>query len=139
MMLDTSRSSSPGRRVAIASLPILVATVLGAAAAAPAACAVAPHPVQVAPVEAVGLDAWSGMMLADEYSFQHHLGDGRSLRARVVGHVLFDEKAAGTAHVAIGRNTGPYGGDNDAAIHVDCVFSAPRLTADGVPVLLPAG
>ncbi len=53
------------------------------------------------------------------------------------GHVMLDEKAAKTAHVAIGRNTGPYGGDNEATIHVDCVFSLPAVEADGRPVALP--
>jgi leucyl aminopeptidase (aminopeptidase T) len=53
------------------------------------------------------------------------------------GHVMLDEKAANTAHVAIGRNTGPYGGDNEATIHIDCVFSQPRIEADGKPVELP--
>jgi hypothetical protein len=53
------------------------------------------------------------------------------------GHVMLDEKAAGTAHVAIGRNTGSYGGDNEAAIHVDCVFSTPQVEADGRPIPLP--
>jgi hypothetical protein len=47
------------------------------------------------------------------------------------GHVMLDEKAGGTAHVAIGRNTGPYGGDNEASIHVDCVFAEPTIEADG--------
>jgi leucyl aminopeptidase (aminopeptidase T) len=51
--------------------------------------------------------------------------------------VLFDEKAAGKAHVAIGDNTGPYHGDNTASIHVDCVFADPRLEVDGVPVAIP--
>jgi leucyl aminopeptidase (aminopeptidase T) len=50
---------------------------------------------------------------------------------------MLDEKAGGTAHVAIGRNTGPYGGDNQANIHVDCVFSGPELEADGRPVSIP--
>jgi len=53
------------------------------------------------------------------------------------GHVMLDEKAAKTAHVAIGRNTGPYGGDNEATIHVDCVFSLPAVEADGRPIALP--
>jgi len=53
------------------------------------------------------------------------------------GHVMLDEKAGGTAHVAIGRNTGPYGGDNKSSIHVDCVFSGPELEADGRPVSIP--
>ena len=53
------------------------------------------------------------------------------------GHVMLDEKAAGTAHVAIGRNTGSYGGDNEAEIHVDCVFSDPQVEVDGRPIQLP--
>jgi leucyl aminopeptidase (aminopeptidase T) len=53
------------------------------------------------------------------------------------GHVMLDEKAGGTAHVAIGRNTGTYGGDNEAAIHVDCIFSGPVIEADGHPVDIP--
>ncbi len=54
------------------------------------------------------------------------------------GHVMLDEKAAGTAHVAIGRNTGLYGGDNEASIHVDCIFSAPQIEIDGRPLALPS-
>jgi hypothetical protein len=53
------------------------------------------------------------------------------------GHVMLDEKAGGTAHVAIGRNTGTYGGDNEASIHVDCIFAAPEVEADGRPVDIP--
>jgi Thermophilic metalloprotease (M29) len=53
------------------------------------------------------------------------------------GHTMLDEKAAHTAHVAIGRNTGSYGGDNEAAIHVDCIFSEPKVEADGRPIDLP--
>jgi hypothetical protein len=65
------------------------------------------------------------------------LGIGLNPAVRPRGHVLFDEKAAGTAHVAIGNNLGPYHGDNDAAIHVDCVFSRPELVVDGLAVPLP--
>lgn len=50
---------------------------------------------------------------------------------------MLDEKAAGTAHVAIGRNTGPYGGANEATIHVDCIFSRPEIEADGTIIQLP--
>jgi leucyl aminopeptidase (aminopeptidase T) len=39
--------------------------------------------------------------------------------------------------VAIGDNTGPYLGDNVATIHVDCVFSGPRLWVDGERVAIP--
>ncbi len=65
------------------------------------------------------------------------LGIGLNHAVRPRGHVMLDEKAGGTAHVAIGRNTGPYGGDNDATIHVDCIFSAPEVEADGRPIPLP--
>ena len=50
---------------------------------------------------------------------------------------MLDEKAAGTEHVAIGRNTGGFGGNNAASIHVDCVLSAPEVVADGRRVQLP--
>jgi hypothetical protein len=65
------------------------------------------------------------------------LGLGLNPTVRPRGHVMLDEKAAGTAHVAIGRNTGAYGGDNEAAIHVDMIFSAPQVEADGRPIEIP--
>jgi len=65
------------------------------------------------------------------------LGIGLNHAVRPRGHVMLDEKAGGTAHVAIGRNTGTYGGDNEATIHVDCIFSAPEIEADGRPVDIP--
>jgi len=65
------------------------------------------------------------------------LGIGLNPTVTPRGHVMLDEKAANTAHVAIGKNTGPYGGDNDAAIHVDCIFSGPKVEADGRRVDLP--
>jgi len=65
------------------------------------------------------------------------LGIGLNPALRPRGNVLFDEKAARTAHVAIGDNTGPYLGDNVATIHVDCVFSEPQLWVDGEPVAIP--
>jgi hypothetical protein len=66
------------------------------------------------------------------------LGIGFNPTVSPRGHVMLDEKAARTAHVAIGRNTGPYGGDNEASIHVDCVFSEPELEADGKRIELPS-
>jgi hypothetical protein len=66
------------------------------------------------------------------------LGIGFNPTVSPRGHVMLDEKAARTAHVAIGRNTGPYGGDNEATIHVDCVFSAPEVEADGRRIELPS-
>ena len=65
------------------------------------------------------------------------LGIGLNPTIAPRGHVMLDEKAGRTAHVAIGRNTGPYGGDNEATIHVDCILSLPELEADGEPVALP--
>jgi hypothetical protein len=65
------------------------------------------------------------------------LGIGLNHALTPRGHVMLDEKAGGTAHVAIGRNTGAYGGDNEATIHVDCIFSAPTIEADGRPVDIP--
>jgi leucyl aminopeptidase (aminopeptidase T) len=65
------------------------------------------------------------------------LGIGLNPAVKPRGHVMLDEKAANTAHVAIGKNTGAYGGDNDAAIHVDCIFSEPAVEADGRPIDLP--
>ena len=65
------------------------------------------------------------------------LGIGLNPAVTPRGHVMLDEKAAGTAHVAIGRNTGVFGGDNEASIHVDCVFSDPVIDADGRHVQLP--
>jgi len=65
------------------------------------------------------------------------LGIGFNPTVAPRGHVMLDEKAADTAHVAIGRNTGSYGGDNEASIHVDCIFSAPTISVDGAPLDLP--
>jgi leucyl aminopeptidase (aminopeptidase T) len=65
------------------------------------------------------------------------LGIGLNPSLTPRGHVMLDEKAGGTAHVAIGRNTGTYGGDNEAAIHVDLIFSEPVIEADGRPVDIP--
>jgi hypothetical protein len=65
------------------------------------------------------------------------LGIGLNPTVAPRGHVMLDEKAARTAHVAIGRNTGSYGGDNEASIHVDMIFSLPELEADGRRIELP--
>ncbi len=65
------------------------------------------------------------------------LGIGLNGAVSPQGNVMLDEKAAGTAHVAIGRNTGPMGGDNEASIHVDCILSTPQLEADGRPIEIP--
>ncbi|HYM64261.1 MAG TPA: aminopeptidase, partial [Gaiellaceae bacterium] len=66
------------------------------------------------------------------------LGIGLNPTVRPRGHVMLDEKAAGTAHVAIGRNTGSYGGANESSIHVDCILSSPEIEVDGRALDLPA-
>lgn len=65
------------------------------------------------------------------------LGLGLNPTIRPRGHVMLDEKAAGTAHVAIGNNTGSYGGVNSSTIHVDCILSAPTVEVDGHALELP--
>ncbi|MFB6354470.1 MAG: aminopeptidase [Halobacteriales archaeon] len=55
----------------------------------------------------------------------------------LVGHVLLDEKAAGTVHAAIGDDAG-IGGDIDAPIHLDGVLREPTVYADGDAVELPS-
>jgi hypothetical protein len=65
------------------------------------------------------------------------LGIGLNPAVSPRGHVMLDEKAGRTAHVAIGNNIGPYGGTNESSIHVDCIFSEPQLEVDGRPVAIP--
>jgi Thermophilic metalloprotease (M29) len=65
------------------------------------------------------------------------LGIGLNPTVSPRGHVMLDEKAGGTAHVAIGSNIGSYGGTNESTIHVDCIFSEPQLEVDGRPVEIP--
>jgi hypothetical protein len=66
------------------------------------------------------------------------LGIGLNPTIAPRGHIMLDEKAARTAHVAIGSNVGSYGGVNESTIHVDCVFSEPQLEVDGEPIQIPA-
>src|SRR5262245_26068466 len=92
MILDASHSSRRGRGLAIASLAILAATLACAAAAAPAAPAPAPQLVQEETTVGVASLDGSGDTDHHEESFQHHFGDGNRLNARIVGHVLFDDR-----------------------------------------------
>lgn len=64
------------------------------------------------------------------------LGIGLNPRARVVGCTVLDEKALGTAHVAIGSNKW-FGGSVSAIIHLDQVFRDPTLIIDGEEYVLP--
>jgi leucyl aminopeptidase (aminopeptidase T) len=53
---------------------------------------------------------------------------------KLTGNMLFDEKAAGTAHIALGSNTF-MGGAVHASIHCDMVMRNPTLRIDGKTVV----
>lgn len=67
------------------------------------------------------------------------LGIGGNRRMdRLLGSTLFDEKVAGTVHLALGRSYPQTGGRNESALHWDLVKDlrpGGRLTLDGVPFL----
>jgi aminopeptidase len=53
---------------------------------------------------------------------------------RPTGHILLDEKMAGTVHLALGRSYPETGGTNDSALHWDLICDlrrGGRLSADG--------
>jgi hypothetical protein len=52
----------------------------------------------------------------------------------LTGNMLFDEKAAGTAHIALGSNTF-MGGKVNASIHCDMVTRGPTIRIDGKMVV----
>jgi leucyl aminopeptidase (aminopeptidase T) len=52
----------------------------------------------------------------------------------LTGNMIFDEKAASTAHIALGTNTF-MGGSVDAAIHCDMVVRRPTIAIDGKTIL----
>ena len=57
---------------------------------------------------------------------------------RATGMILFDEKIAGTVHLALGRSYPETGGRNRSALHWDLICDlrqGGRLSADGVPVV----
>jgi aminopeptidase len=61
------------------------------------------------------------------------LGIGCNKGAKYSGYILTDEKIFGTIHIAIGNNTGAYGGKNKASMHLDMVkdMSNCRMYIDG--------
>jgi leucyl aminopeptidase (aminopeptidase T) len=56
-------------------------------------------------------------------------GIGTNKKARLSGNVLEDEKVFGTVHIAFGSNK-PFGGTNEAGVHIDCVIKDPIVTID---------
>ena len=63
------------------------------------------------------------------------LGIGTNEKARMQGNVITDEKVLGSAHVAVGNNTGSYGGVNESDVHCDGCFRDATIEADGVIVI----
>lgn len=57
-------------------------------------------------------------------------GIGTNPRASLTGNVLEDEKAVGTAHIALGSNRA-MGGSIQVAVHVDAVLMGARVDIDG--------
>jgi leucyl aminopeptidase (aminopeptidase T) len=62
------------------------------------------------------------------------LGIGTNPCARLQGNIITDEKAAGTIHVALGRNDF-LGGATLAPIHIDAVVGEPTVLVDGEPLI----
>ncbi|MFZ0090669.1 MAG: aminopeptidase [Solirubrobacteraceae bacterium] len=74
--------------------------------------------------------------------FLGELGIGTNVGVdRPTGHILLDEKMAGTVHLALGRSYPETGGTNASALHWDLVCDlrgGGRLTADGETLRLVA-
>jgi aminopeptidase len=57
---------------------------------------------------------------------------------RPTGHILLDEKMAGTVHLALGRSYPETGGTNQSALHWDLICDlrqGGRITADGATIV----
>jgi leucyl aminopeptidase (aminopeptidase T) len=65
------------------------------------------------------------------------LGIGINPKAMITGNILEDEKAIGTAHIALGNNVS-FGGKINVPLHVDGVMKNPTIYADG-KVIVKAG
>jgi aminopeptidase len=72
--------------------------------------------------------------------FLGELGIGTNAGIDVpTGHILFDEKMAGTVHLALGRAYPETGGGNDSAVHWDLICdlrAGGSVTADGETVVV---
>lgn len=63
---------------------------------------------------------------------------GNRLMTRILGSTLFDEKVAGTVHLALGRSYPQTGGLNESALHWDLIKDlrhGGRLSLDGEPFI----
>jgi leucyl aminopeptidase (aminopeptidase T) len=76
-------------------------------------------------------------MLAEAKGEKDRIGEfgiGTNYGIKPVGWSLYDEKALGTAHIAIGRNV-HLGGVNEASIHADFVLSKPSIEVDSTLIM----
>lgn len=62
------------------------------------------------------------------------LGVGINYGMELTGYRIYDEKALGTAHIAIGSNV-HLGGENKASIHWDFVLHNPSIEVDDTPLM----
>lgn len=62
------------------------------------------------------------------------LGIGTNYMAQITGHILEDEKVAGTVHLALGNNKS-MGGTVNVGFHVDGIMTRPSLQIDDVLIL----
>lgn len=81
---------------------------------------------QIGPAQAQGDRNWSNLA---------EIGIGTNPAVgTLTGSMLFDEKAANTAHIALGSSTF-MGGEIDSSIHCDMVVREPTISIDGKVVL----
>ncbi len=84
------------------------------------------HETQIQRAQAVGDPHWSNLA---------EIGVGMNPAVQhLTGNMLFDEKAAGTAHVALGSNTF-MGGTLNASIHCDMVTKGSTILIDGKTIV----
>lgn len=57
------------------------------------------------------------------------LGIGTNHKAKIIGYILQDEKAAGTCHIAFGNNKS-FGGRVYSSLHLDTILLKPTIYAD---------
>jgi leucyl aminopeptidase (aminopeptidase T) len=62
------------------------------------------------------------------------IGIGVNPKAQLIGNILEDEKALGTAHVAFGNNLN-FGGRVDAKAHMDGIIKNPTIVVDGKVII----
>jgi len=61
-------------------------------------------------------------------------GIGTNDKAKVKGKILEDEKAMGTCHIALGKNSS-FGGEVDVPVHLDGIILKPTIYVDDVMIM----